>query len=65
MKSYMKESKQKKKWSEKVMIWRINWFGHLSRLPEKWPAKHALYKALRQAKRLKGGTTNNLAENHE
>ena len=44
-----------KEWSKKVKKRRLQWFGHLIRLPEDAPAKQALYAAQKQTKKPRGG----------
>ena len=44
MKSYIQKTKCIK-WSQKVQQRRINWFGHLCRLPENAPAKLAFFES--------------------
>ena len=47
---YKQKHAKQKRWSTKVERRRLNWLGHLLRLPEEIPARQALHKALRKGK---------------
>ena len=53
-----------KEWSKKVKKRRLQWFGHLIRLPEDAPAKQALYAAQKQTKKPRGGQKTTWLKNY-
>lgn len=51
------ETTKQEKWSHKITLRRIRWFGHAMRLPPTTPARQAIEEALRPTKKNKGGQT--------